>query len=661
MAEDNKKKSIDPASQKLIELSEQKNIETVWDRNDKMQPQCGFGSLGICCRICSMGPCRIDPFGEGPQAGICGANADTIAARNLIRMVAGGAAAHSDHGRDIAHTLKLVVEGKGKDYSVKDVKKLNELASRYGIETDGKDVLQIASELSDVVMHEFGKQDGSLISAEVYAPPDRVDVWKRAGIMPRSIDREIVEVMHRTHMGVDVDYKNLMKHAMRTSLSDGWGGSLVATELSDILFGGPKPIRFSANLGVLDKDQVNLIVHGHEPTLSEIIVSVSREKELVKLAKEKGAKGINIAGMCCTANEILMRHGVPVAGNFLQQELAVITGAVELMVVDVQCIMPALSSLCNCFHTKLITTSPKCKMEGVQHIEFHEDKASETAREIIKTAIENFPNRGKEIFIPEEKEKAIAGFTTENIFHILGGFYRSTYRPLNNAIIEGRLRGAAGVVGCNNPKIQHDYGHITMIKELIKNDVLVVSTGCNAIAAAKAGLMRPEAASLCGKGLREICEAVGIPPVLHVGSCVDNSRILTILSSVVAEGGLGNDISDLPVAGAAPEWMSEKAVSIGMYFVASGVYTMLCQPLPVLGSKKLTKYLTEEMEKEVGGKWAWEPDPIKAAHLMIRHIDKKRTALKLKPLIYEQDFKPEELEKIKKKEPERPETETIEV
>lgn len=631
-------RSIDKASQKMIKRAEKEKIETVWDRYAAMLPQCGFGSLGICCRICSMGPCRIDPFGEGPQTGICGANADTIAARNLIRMVAAGAAAHSDHGRDIVHTLKLVVDGKGRDYVVKDEKKLKEVAARYGIEVESKDIKDIAAELSVVIMNEFGKQEGTLTSATAYAPPARVKVWERAGVMPRSIDREIVEVMHRTHMGVDVDYRNLMKHAMRTSLSDGWGGSLIATEFSDVLFQGPEPIRFSANLGVLEKDQVNIIVHGHEPTLSDIIVSVASEEELVKMAKDKGAKGITLAGMCCTGNEILMRHGIPAAGDFLQQELAVITGAVEAMIVDVQCIMPALSSLCNCFHTKLITTSPKCKMEGVEHIEFHEDKAVETARRIIKTAIDNFPNRGKKIHIPEEKEKAIGGFTTENVFHILGGKYRSTYRPLNNAIIEGRLRGAAGVVGCNNPKVQHNYGHITMIKELIKNDIPVVTTGCNAIAAAKAGLMRPEAASMCGKGLQEICETVGIPPVLHVGSCVDNSRILTILSAVVAEGGLGEDISDLPVAGAAPEWMSEKAVSIGMYFVASGVFTVIATPLPVLGSDKLTKYLTDEMENEIGGKWAFEPDHIKAAHLMIRHIDKKRKALKLKPMMYEQAY-----------------------
>jgi len=332
--------------------------------------------------------------------------------------------------------------------------------------------------------------------------------------------------------------------------------------------------------------------------------------------------------MCCTANEILMRHGIPVAGNFLQQELAVMTGAVDLMAVDVQCIMPSLGSLSGCFHTKLITTSPKCKIAGAEHIEFHEDRAVEIAREIIKTAIENFVNRKGNIRIPKVAERGIAGFTTENVFYNLGGQFRASYRPLNDAIISGRLRGAAGVVGCNNPKQVHDYNHLTMIKELIKNDVLVVSTGCSALAAGKDGLMRPDAAAkYCGKGLREICETVGIPPVLHVGSCVDNSRILTILANIVAEGGLGDDISDLPVAGAAPEWMSEKAVSIGMYFVASGVYTVIAEPLPVLGAPNLTRYLTDEIEKDVGGKWAFERDPVKAAGMMLEHIESKRDAL----------------------------------
>jgi carbon-monoxide dehydrogenase catalytic subunit len=623
-----KKRSSDKASQEMLKYMADAGLENAWDRFEQQQPQCGFGRLGICCRNCSMGPCRVDPFEDGPQTGICGADADTIAARNLLRMIAAGAAAHSDHGRDIAHTFKMAVESDTCDYMIKDERKLKDVAARYGIDTKSRQIKEIAGELANVVMAEFGKQEGTLLSAAAYAPPARQKVWKGLGVTPRSIDREIVEIMHRTHIGVGSDYKNLLKQGIRCSLSDGWGGSLIATELSDILFGSPQPIRFGANLGVLDEKQVNIIVHGHEPTLSDIIVAVSQEAELLKLAKEKGANGINIAGICCTANEILMRHGIPVAGNFLQQELAIMTGAVDVMLVDVQCIMPALSSLCSCFHTKLITTSPKCKIAGAEHIEFHEDKAVQVARQIIKMAIENFTNRKSKVKIPKITERGVAGFTTENVFYNLGGRFRRSYRPLNDAIISGRLRGAAGVVGCNNPKQEQDYCHLAMIKELIKNDVLVVSTGCGAMAAGKAGLMRPDAAAkYCGKGLLEICETIGIPPVLHVGSCVDNSRILTTLANVVAEGGLGEDISDLPVAGAAPEWMSEKAVSIGMYFVASGVFTVIGEPLPILGAPNLTRYLTEEIEKELGGKWAFERDPIKAAQMMIEHIEAKRDAL----------------------------------
>jgi len=456
--------------------------------------------------------------------------------------------------------------------------------------------------------------------------------------MPRGIDREIVEMMHRTHMGVGNDYKNILLHGLRVALSDGWGGSMIATELSDILFKTPEPIRGRSNLGVLAEDEVNVIVHGHEPTLSEVVVEASRDPEILNLIKEDGAKGINIAGICCTSNEILMRHGIPVAGNFLQQELALITGAVDLMMVDVQCLMPALSSAADCFHTKLVTTSPKCKFPGVEHIEFKEEKAYEIAKDILRLAVGNYKSRKKErVVIPKENEDLIAGFTAESVFSFLGGKYRATYRPLNDAIIAGRLRGAAGVVGCNNPNVKHNYAHIEMAKELIKNDVLVVVTGCSAIADAEAGLLQPEAAfKYAGKGLQEICEAVGIPPILHVGSCVDNSRILITLTNVVNEGGLGEDISDLPVAGAAPEWMSEKAISIGFYFVASGVFTIFGTPHPILGSNNVTDLVCGGLEEMVGGKFAFQADPIKAAHLMIEHMDKKRKALKLKPMMYEQ-------------------------
>jgi carbon-monoxide dehydrogenase catalytic subunit len=590
-----------------------------------------------------MGPCRIDPFGNGPQEGICGASADTIAARNIIRMIAGGAAAHSDHGRDIAHTLLLISRDPNADYKVKDAHKLKTVAETYGIETSSRELRQIAADVARAALSEFGQPEGELRMAGT-APPARVKLWRELGIMPRAIDREIVEIMHRTHIGVDADYRNLIRQGLRAALGDGWGGSMVATELSDVIFDSPRIQQSAANLGVLKADMVNLVVHGHEPTLSDIIAVVSQREDLLKKAQAKGAKGINLAGICCTANEILMRHGIPLAGSFMQQELAVLTGTVDLMVVDVQCLMPALAQTAKHFHTRLLTTSPKARIPGFDHIEFHEDKAVQIATRIIEAAIDNFPNRnGHNQIVPQFNEGIVAGFTAESVFHFLGGTYRATYRPLNDAIIAGRLRGAAGVIGCSNPNVDYEEGHIKMVKELIGNDVLVVTTGCNAISCAKHGLLKPESAfRFAGKGLQEICRAVGIPPVLHVGSCVDNSRILKILTNVVAEGGLGDDISDLPVAGAAPEWMSEKAVSIGFYFVASGVYTMIGHPLPMMGSRNLHRYLTDEIEQELGGRWAFELDPIEAAHKMLSHIDEKRKALKLKPMMYEQAFKSQE-------------------
>ncbi len=628
-----RERSVDPATQKLLKRAEEQNIATVWDRFEVMSPGCKFGKQGICCRICSMGPCRITKKAE---QGVCGANADTIVARNLARMIVAGAAAHSDHGRDVAHALLLAAQGKASAYKIKDEEKLVALAAEYGIKVEGRKKEEIAEDLANKALSEFGQQHGELRMA-LRAPKKRVQLWKKLGILPRGVDREIVEMMHRTHMGVGNDYRNILSHGLRVALSDGWGGSMIATELSDVLFGTPEPLTARSNLGVLAEDEVNVVVHGHEPTLSEVVVEASHDPELLDLIKQNGAKGINIAGICCTSNEILMRHGIPVAGNFLQQELALVTGAVEVMMVDVQCLMPALASVASCFHTKLVTTSPKCKFPGVTHIEFQEERAYETAKEILKLAVQNYKNRNKNgVEIPKENQGLVAGFTAESVFNFLGGRYRATYRPLNDAIIQGRLRGAAGVVGCNNPNTRHNYSHIEMAKELIKNDVLVVVTGCSAIADAEAGLLQPETAfKYAGKGLQEICEAVGIPPILHVGSCVDNSRILITLTNVVNEGGLGEDISDLPVAGAAPEWMSEKAISIGFYFVASGVFTVFGTPHPILGSKNVTDLVCGGLEEMVGGKFAFESDPIKAAHLMIEHMNKKRKALKLKPMMYE--------------------------
>jgi len=640
-----KQRSVDPAVLEMVEVAAKHGLPTIWDRLDAQKGQCRFGREGLCCRMCFMGPCRVTEEGKGAQQGICGATAETIVARNLLRHVAGGAAAHSDHGREIVKTLFLAASGDSKAYQVRSPGRMRALAAEFGVPLDGRSDSDVAGELARLFMAEFSKQEGTLLNLQ-RAPEAQRANWRAAGVTPRGIDREIVTGLHMTTMGVDNDPEHLLLAAARVALADGWGGSMIATDLSDVLFGEPEPLRSAVNLGVLKEDHVNILVHGHEPTLSDVIAAVSRDPQMVAEANAVGAKGINLAGICCTANEILMRHGIPIAGNFLQQELAVMTGAIDLLLVDVQCVFPALARLQECFHTKVVSTSPKAKFPGAEHIEFHEEHALDCARRIVRMAIDSFRRRDPaKVRIPKVHERLVAGFTTQVVFRILGGRYRPSYRPLNDGIQAGRLRGVAGVVGCNNPKFTHDECHLALVRELLRNDVLVVQTGCSAIACGKGGLLAPEAAArYAGKGLQEICEAVGIPPVLHLGACVDNSRILTACAEMVKEGGIGDSFDKLPVVGAAPEWMSEKAVAIGTYFVASGISVVIGQPLPVEGSRVVVDFLTRKMREYFGATWSFQPDPIKAAHLMIDHLDRKRAELGLPPPMYEVPYAPQTAE-----------------
>lgn len=623
--------SIDPAAQEMLIRADELGISTAFSRADELVP-CNIGGAGMCCKLCGMGPCRLTKDG---QTGVCGATIDTIQARNLIRSIAAGAAAHSDHGRDMAFTLKAVANGQAEGYVIRDVAKLRVVAAKYKIVVEGRSPQEIANDLADLYIAQFGQQRGR-VAPIVRATAKRQKLWQEKGVTPRGVDREVVEALHRTHIGDDQDAGHILDHAIRTALSDGWGGSLIATDVSDILFGTPAPILGQANLGVLRADMVNVVVHGHEPTLSEMMVAASQAPEIIAYAQAAGAKGVNLSGICCTANEILMRQGIPAAGNFLQQELAIMTGAVEAMVVDVQCVMQALVGLAAHFHTEIITTSPKVKIKGATHIEFDEHKALTIAKNILKHAIDNFKNRGA-IQIPDVRQDLIPGFSHEYINYMLGGSYRASFRPLNDAIMSGRIRGVAAVVGCNNPRSKHDYLHTYVAKQLLKQDVLLVETGCGAIASAKEGLLLGQAGlDQVGPGLREICETVGIPPVLHMGSCVDNSRILTVLTQMAEEGGLGDDIDQIPAVGLAPEWMSEKALSIATYCVASGAYVIFGGASPVSGmpdrvsdSDIVLNHISQNWEKDYGGKLEFVADPDEMIRRALAHIDGKRAALKL--------------------------------
>jgi len=630
-------RSADPAAVEMLQIADRDGIETIWDRHEKQQPQCSYGQLGTCCRICSMGPCRIDPFGEGPTRGVCGATADTMVARNLARMAAVGSSSHSDHGRKVAQLLKAVANGSNTDYRITDTDKLCAVATRLGIETEERLLMDIAADVAEAAINCFGKQDEEpIIFAEKYMPKKRFERLKaleeslyeatgaKMGLLPRGIDREAVDILHRTHFGCDSDPLSLVVQSARCSLSDGWGGSMIATELQDILLGTPKIRQIRANLGVLEEESVNLVIHGHEPVLSAKVVEMSQLPEMKRLAEEAGAKRINVVGLCCTGNEVLLRQGVGIAGNEGHSELVIMTGAVDAMVVDVQCIFPALADLCSCYHTRFITTSEQAKIPGATHIQFDEHHANDIAIKIIKTAIEAFPNRNKaKVYIPAHTANAIVGFTVEEILKALGG----TPQPLIDLIVNGTIKGVAGIVGCNNVKVQQDYFHRTLTTELIKRDILVLGTGCWAVAAAKAGLMDLPAQELAGPGLKAVCKQLGIPPVLHMGSCVDCSRMLNLAGGIADH--LGVDISDLPLVGSAPEWTTEKAVAIGTYFIASGIPVHLWPMPPILGGPEVTKILTQDVKGALGGWFFVEEDPVATADQMEQIIMERRAALGL--------------------------------
>ncbi len=617
-------RSSDPAAVEVLKYAEEFGLGTAFSRADSMQP-CPIGSDGLCCKNCFMGPCRVVKDG---QTGVCGATVETIVARNLARAIAAGSSAHSDHGRDMAFTLKAAATGEAADYKIRDPYKLFTLADNLGVAVEGRSVEEIASDVADIAISQFGQQTGEVICVG-RAPAKRQKIWRELGVVPRGIDREVVEVLHRTHIGDDQDPDHILDAAVRCALADGWGGSMLASDISDVLFGTPSPLVSQANLGVLKDDEVNIIIHGHEPTLSEMILAATGDPELIEYAESQGAKGINLAGICCTSNETLVRQGVASAGNFLHQELAILTGSVEAMVVDVQCIMQALVPLSENFHTEVITTSKKVKISGATHMEFDEHHALDIARQIVRRAIDNFPKRG-ETHIPDVSSDLVAGFSHEYINYALGGVMRGSFRPLNDAIAAGRIRGVVANVGCNNPRVTQDATHQYLVEEFLKNDVLVVETGCGAIASAKQGLLLGESAlEYAGPGLREVCEAVGMPPVLHMGSCVDNTRILTVLTQMASEGGLGDDISDIPAVGLAPEWMSEKALAIATYAAASGAYVIMGTTNPLKGSEEVQRLINEGWREKFGGRLEFVIDPEEILQRTLAHIDERRAALKL--------------------------------
>jgi len=626
---------MDPAAAEMLRKAQCENIQTIWDRFEQQKPQCGFGDLGICCRNCLQGPCRINPFGE-PKEGICGADADLMVARNLLRTVVGGAASHVDHAYMALHCLKAAAEGKA-PYPLKGMDKMKSLAAKLGLSTQGKAEHELALEIAHIALADFGSSSNEPMRwLKATVSPELLEMWAKLDILPKNPDREIRTAMHQTSMGVDGSPMNLLLSALKLGLVDGYAGLQLATDIQDILFGIPYPVKTEANLGVLSPNKVNIVVHGHMPEVSEKIVEWARKLESEAL--QAGAAGIHIAGICCSGNEVLMRQGIPLAGNYLSQELAIISGAVELMVVDIQCFMPSLTKVASCYHTKVVTTTPIGQLPEAEHIPFTPETADLRAQETVRMAIAAYAKRDfTKVQIPAYKSEAWGGFSVETIVETFSKLdVANPLQPLVDHMLAGNVLGVAGIAGCNNVKAIQDKQTVEMVKDLLANNVLVVATGCTAHALAKYGFLSPAGAKKYAGDkllavLTEVGEAAGLggplPPVLHMGSCVDNSRIGDFLG--VLAGYFKVEMKDLPAAVSAPELQHEKSVSIGTWTVALGIFTHLGVVPPVLGSSFVTKVLTDDLEAMTGGKFFVETDPHLAAKGMLAHIHSKRKALGL--------------------------------
>ncbi len=628
---------FDESSAELLQKAWKEGISTEYDRLEAQSVQCGFGLLGLCCRNCYMGPCRIDPFGEGPSAGVCGATADTIVARNLVREEAGGAASHTEHAYEVAHVLLEVAHGKVKGYRITDKEKLYRLAERLGIDVEDKSPEKVAALVAEKALEDFtrtGREPMNWLKAKT--PRTVYKVWEKLGLLTSNAFHEITNAMHRTTMGNDADPVNLLLAALRLGIVDGYAGLHLATDLQDVLFGTPRPLKVLTSLGVLKPDHVNIAVHGHNPLLSMKVVEWARKLE--EEARKAGAAGINVVGICCTGNEVLMRLGVPAAAHNAQAELAIVTGALDAMVVDIQCIFPSLSQIASCYHTKLITTFPYAKIPGATHIEYSPEKADEVAEKIVREAIEAYKRRDpSKVHIPSKVQEALVGFSVEAILDVLRKLDpQDPLKPLVEVIAQGKIKGAVGIVGCPNPKLRDKRITERLAKSLIKRDVLVVSTGCTAIAMAQEGLLKPEATEkYAGPGLKEVLTTLGeaaglgapLPPVWHMGSCVDNSRIADLIGALAEK--LGVHPSKLPVAGSAPEFITEKAISIGTYFLALGIPVHVAPAPRIFGSSLVAEVLTSKLKEITGGQLIVEYDPEAAAEKLYNVILEKRKELGL--------------------------------
>jgi len=610
----------DPAVKEMLLAMQENGLETVFDRFDAQKPHCTFGIAGVCCKNCTMGPCKIT---KKTPKGTCGADADTIVARNLLRAVAAALSGHGARGRETMLALKYAAEGKV-NLEIAGEDKIVKTAKVFGLETEEKTMKELAVEIADILLDDLSRTvPANHKTLHAFAPKERIEVWKKHDILPVSAYHEVFEAMHRTGTGTDADYENLLTQFERCGLAFAWSSVLGSSIATDCLYGLPVRNTLKANVGALKKGYVNIAVHGHSPLLVREIVKQGGSEYFINSAKERGALGIRFYGICCSGLSAMYRYGnvIPLS-NAVGAELVLGTGALDLWVADVQDVFPSIMDVAQCFKTVVVTTSDSAKLRGAEHYGLSHDHSNMAeieliAKKIIERAIESFANRRDvPVKIPQYEIDAEIGFSLEYISEYYGGI-----SSMADALKSGKIKGIVNLVGCNNPRVIYEKAIVEICEELIKNDILVLTNGCASFPLLKLGYCNKNALKIAGSGLKEFLKN-DLPPVWHLGECIDNARASAVFRALSNE--LGKDIKDLPVAFVSPEWSNEKGIGAALSFRLLGINSYHCVYLPIQGSDNVMNYIFDKSAEKLGSKMVVDTDHIRLTQKIISDINNKR-------------------------------------
>lgn len=603
-------------------------METSHHRVDSQKTKCGFGLKGVCCRLCSNGPCRITP--TAPR-GICGATADVIVTRNLLRAVASGSGCYIHVVENTARNLKDTARTKG---TIKGENALRLLVHEFGLE-ESDDLHKMAEAVADEVLSDLYKPDYEemeLIEKLAYAP--RYKKWKELGILPGGAKSEVFAGVVKCSTNLNSDPVNMLMTCLRLGISTGLYGLTLTNLLNDVMLGEPQIRMAPVGLNVIDPDYINIMITGHQHSIFVDLQERLVSPEAVEKAKAAGAKGFKLVGCTCVGQDLQLRgvHYTDIfdghAGNNYTSEAVLAAGAIDAVLSEFNCTLPGIEPICDELKIKQICLDDVAKKANADLMQFSFDKREEISNQVMDAVLAAYKERRGQVtlrLLPEHGNKnTLTGVSEGSLYDFLG----KSWKPLLDLIVSGKIKGIAGVVGCSNlTALGHDVCTVELTKELIKRDIIVLSAGCSSGGIENCGLMTPEAAELAGDGLKEVCKSLGIPPVLNFGPCLAIGRLEMVATALAKE--LNIDLPQLPLVLSAPQWLEEQALADGMFGAALGLPLHLGQQPFIAGSDLTVKVLTEDLKDITGGQVIVELDPVKAADKLEQIIEEKRKGLQI--------------------------------